>query len=703
MKIQLLKFLLLMLTFVNCGKKIKTDFNHKSSNELINETSPYLLQHAYNPVKWKAWNEATLAQANKENKLIIISIGYAACHWCHVMEKESFEDSLVAQTMNTNFINIKVDREERPDVDHVYMTAVQLITGNGGWPLNVVALPDGRPIWGGTYFEKEQWLDILNQISTKFKNNPQEFYNYASKLEEGINSLGLVIQNTEKVAFSNQVIENEINKWKTNFDTIYGGSAEVPKFMMPNNYQFLLRYAYQNNDKELQKNVENTLTKMAFGGLYDQIEGGFSRYSTDKKWHIPHFEKMLYDNAQLVSLYSNAYSHNKMPLYKEVVFETLDFIEKNLTSPEGAFYSSLDADSYNSENILEEGAYYVWKKEELKEILKSEYKLFSKYYNINSYGLWENDNYVLIKNVDDATFSIKNNILLSDLKHKKEKWKNILLRSKAARKKPRLDDKTLTSWNALMLKAYLDAYTTFNHKKYLDVALKNADFILKTQMATNGKLFRNYKDGKSTINGYLEDYANTIAAFIKLYQITSNELWLNKANELTEYSIINFYNDANKMFYYTSKEDPALISKTIEYRDNVIASSNSIMAHNLYLLSHYLENKTYNAMAKSMLNNVKPEIIDNGSYFSNWLNLMLNYTKPFYEIAIVGKDAKQQFKELNAMYLPNTLIIYSETENNTPLLKNRFIEGETNIYVCVNNSCKLPVKTVEKALQLLKK
>jgi uncharacterized protein YyaL (SSP411 family) len=703
MKIEFLKFLLLMLLFVNCDKKTNKSLIHKNSNELINETSPYLLQHAYNPVNWKAWNERTLAEAKKENKLMVISVGYAACHWCHVMEKESFEDSLVAQTMNTNFINIKVDREERPDVDQVYMKAVQLITGNGGWPLNVVALPDGRPIWGGTYFEKEQWLDILNQISTKFKNSPQEFYDYASKLEEGINSISLVSLNDEKAKFSNQFIENEVNKWKTNFDSIYGGMVAVPKFMMPNNYQFLLRYAYQNNDKELQKNVENTLTKMAFGGLYDQIEGGFSRYSTDKKWHIPHFEKMLYDNAQLVSLYSNAYALNKKSLYKDVVFETLNFVEKELTSPEGAFYSSLDADSYNSDNTLEEGAYYVWTKKKLKDILNSEYELFSKYYNINNYGHWEQDRYVLIKKVDDTTFSIENNITLSDLKMKRENWKNNLLTSKKQRNKPRLDNKVLTSWNALMLKACLDAYTTFKNKKHLDIALKNAHFILKNQWSENGNLFRNYKEGKSTINGYLDDYANTIEAFIKLYQITSDELWLNKANELNQYSIKNFYNDTNKMFYYTSKKDPALVSKTIEYRDNVIASSNSIMANNLFKLSHYLGNKTYNEMTKTMLNNVKPEIKNNGSYFSNWLSLMLNYTKPYYEIVIVGKDAKRKFEELNAVYLPNTLIIYSNTESNTPLLKNRFIEDETYIYVCVNNSCKLPVKTIEKGLLLLEK
>lgn len=702
MKTRTLIVLVFIFSWFNCAKEISNkNADDERTNELINETSPYLLQHARNPVNWKAWNESTLELAKNEKKLIIISVGYSACHWCHVMEEESFKDSLVAQTMNTHFVNIKVDREERPDVDKVYMQAVQLLTGSGGWPLNVVALPDGRPIWGGTYFNKKQWLDILTQINDKYERNPEDFYDVADKLEEGINNVSLVALNTAKAEFTDQFIAEAVGHWKLNFDKEFGGNLDAPKFMMPNNYHFLLRYAYQTNDKPLQDHVENTLTKMAYGGVFDQIEGGFSRYATDRKWHIPHFEKMLYDNAQLVSLYSEAYSLTKKELYKDVVIETLNFIAQDLTTKEGAFYSSLDADSYNDKDNLEEGAYYKWTKKELKQLLNDEYKLFSEYYNVNSYGHWEKDNYILTRTLNDDAFAQKNNITVADLKAKKESWKKTLMVSKSRRKKPRLDDKTLTSWNALMLKAYLDAYSVFNEEIFLDVALNNAHFILKNQMTSDGKLFHNYKNGESSNNGFLEDYAATIDAFIKLYQITSNALWINNAEKLTQYTIDNFYDDNNKMFYYTSKEDPALVARTIEFRDNVIPASTSIMAKNLYQLSHYFGNVSYNDMAKAMLNNVKPEITNNASYFSNWLDLMLNYTKPYYEVVIVGPDAKQKFNDFNKRYIPNALAIYSETENDAPLLANRFVKGETFIYICVKNNCKLPVKTINEMLPLI--
>ena len=377
-------FFFAIICFYSCSNDKKSQ--HKFTNELIKETSPYLLQHAHNPVNWKAWNNKTLEEAKEEKKLIVISIGYAACHWCHVMEKESFEDSLVAQTMNKDFINIKVDREERPDVDKVYMNAVQLMTGNGGWPLNVIALPDGRPIWGGTYFTKNQWQNVLKQIAESYKNNPKKLYDFADKLEKGIKDLDLVEVNSEKPDFTKSYIADEVKKWQENLDKTYGGSIKSPKFMMPNNYQFLLRFAHQNDNKTVMNHLENTLQKMAFGGIFDQINGGFSRYSTDKKWHVPHFEKMLYDNAQLVSLYSKAYQLTKNETYKNVVIETLDFIKNDLTSNEGMFFSSLDADSYNTENKLVEGAFYTWTKEELKSILKNDFELFRKLWKHSSKG-----------------------------------------------------------------------------------------------------------------------------------------------------------------------------------------------------------------------------------------------------------------------------------------------------------------------------
>lgn len=696
-----LLFLFIMVAFSSCSNKAQQK-KHQFTNDLINETSPYLLQHAHNPVNWKAWNDTSLSEAKKENKLIVISIGYAACHWCHVMEHESFEDSLVAKTMNENFINIKVDREERPDIDKVYMKAVQLMTGKGGWPLNVIALPDGRPIFGGTYFSKKQWLKVLDQVSENFKKKPEDFYAFADKLEEGIKGLDLIPLNTDKAVFTKSFIKKEVEKWSQSFDDNFGGTNRSPKFMMPNNYQFLIRYAYQNDNKELMKHVENTLNKIAFGGVFDQINGGFSRYSTDKKWHIPHFEKMLYDNAQLVSLYSSAYQITKNETYKEVVFETLNFIKNELTSPEGMFYSSLDADSYNRENILEEGAYYSWTKKNLKELLKDDFELFSNYYNINDYGAWEDNKYVLIKSVDDVTFSKENNISISKLKEFKIKWKKNLKKKQQEREKPRLDDKSLTSWNALMINGYLDAYTVFNKKEYLEIALKSAHFILKNQLVEDGKLYHNYKKGKSTINGYLEDYASTTAAFIKLYQVTSDEIWLKKAKELTRYAIENFYNEDSKMFYFASKKDALLVAKTIEYQDNVIASSNSMMAKNLFALSHYLSEVKYQEMARSMLNNVHPKITDNARYFSNWLDVMLNFTNPYYEVVIVGKEAKQRLTELNKNYLPNILISYSEKKSTLSLIENRFVNDETFIYVCLNNTCKFPVETITETLELLK-
>ena len=680
----------------------KNEIAHKYTNELIHESSPYLLQHAHNPVNWNAWNEKTLAKAKSEDKLLLISIGYASCHWCHVMEQESFGDSIVAQHMNKNFINVKVDREERPDVDQIYMNALQLMTGSGGWPLNIVALPDGRPVFGGTYFEKEQWIDIINQISKTYQENPKQLYEYADKLEHGIKSLGIVTLNTDEPIFEISFVQNALKNWEENFDQVYGGTSVSPKFMMANNYHFLLRYAYQNNDKKLQEFVNLTLTKMAYGGIYDQVGGGFSRYSVDEKWHIPHFEKMLYDNAQLVSLYSDAYLITKNELYKDVVTETLDYIKTEMTTNNGAFYSSLDADSHTSEGKLQEGAFYAWNKEELKSLLKADFDLFSDYYNVNNYGLWKDGNYVLIRKDDDTSIIEKYRLSQNELEQKKMAWKTILYKAREKREKPRLDDKTLTSWNAMMLKGYVDAYRVLGDEKYLDVAEKNAYFIKKKQLREDGGLNHSFKNGKSSINGYLEDYATAIDAFIALYETTLDENWLNIARDLTNYTFDHFFDESSSMFFFTSNSDASLISRSIEYRDGVIPASNSIMAKNLFKLSHYFDNDYFYETALTMLNNMKPEIQDYTSSYSNWLDLMLNFSNPFYEVAIVGKDAKQIVSELNNHYIPNKLIVGSTSDNDLPLLKNRYNPEKTLVYVCVNKTCKLPVTEVESALKLLK-
>ena len=690
--------------FFSCNSSTKETLknSHQYTNSLINETSPYLLQHAHNPVNWKAWNTETLQEAKDEKKLMIISVGYSACHWCHVMEKESFEDSTVAAVMNKNFISVKVDREERPDVDQIYINAVQLMTGSAGWPLNVITLPDGRPVWGGTYFTKKAWLNSLEKMQKLYDKNPQNLIDYASKLEEGIKSMDLIEVNTNELNFIDFPIETTIKNWSTTFDNKYGGANRAPKFMMPNNLNYLLRYGIKNKDKQILDYVYLTLDNIAYGGVYDHIGGGFSRYSTDMKWHVPHFEKMLYDNAQLVSLYSQAYKATKNPLYEEVVKETLEYIKKEMTHQDGAFYSSLDADSVSEDGELEEGAYYVFNKEELKLQLKEDFSLFSEYYNITNYGKWEKGNYVLIRKKSDQEIIDEFSISQEELNQKKKNWKQLLLAYRNNRAKPRLDDKSLTSWNALMIKGYVDAYKAFQVPEYLNAAQTNAQFLIDHQLQENGALNHSYKDGKSTINGYLEDYAAAIDAFIALYEVTLNEFWINKANELAAYTFENFFDAEKNMFYFTSKEDEKLVARNFEYRDNVIPASNSMMAKNLLILSHHFDNKKYLSTASKMLHNVQPEIESYPSGFSNWLDLMANFQDNFYEVVVVGKDASKKIAELNARYLPNILIAGSTSESKKPLLNYRYIDGETLIYVCVNNSCKLPVSDISEALNFIK-
>ena len=689
-------FLLLIIIINSCNEK-----DSNMSNNLINETSPYLLQHAYNPVNWNPWNKKYLEQAKKENKLVIISIGYSSCHWCHVMERESFEDSLAASLMNEKFISIKVDREERPDVDQVYMNAVQLMTGSGGWPLNVVALPDGRPIWGGTYFSKDQWINALTQISNIYTKEPERFINYANTLEKGIKSLDVINTDENKAEIGFEELEKYIENIASKIDKNHGGFSGAPKFMMPNNIHLLLRTGHQNNDKAILDLVNLTLEKMAYGGVYDQIGGGFSRYSTDEKWHIPHFEKMLYDNAQLISLYSDAFLITKNESYKNVVYETINFVLQELTDSNGGFYSSIDADSKSLDGEEKEGAYYIWTESELRSLLKDEFKLFADYYNINKYGYWEDENYVLIKNRSDVEFSKEFNVSKEDIIKKKNVWKNILIRARSKRARPNIDDKILASWSGLMINGLVDAYSVFEEEKFLNAANSCAEFILENMIKSDGGLYHSHKDGTSKINGYLEDYSAVIQAFLNLYENTLNEKWLNTADGLMKYTYDNFYNTETNMFFFTSKLDDKLISRTVEFRDNVIPSSNSIMANNLFKLSHYYDSSKYLNTSLSMVKNISDQIEVYPNGFSNWMNLMLNLNKNFYEIAIVGDNAIKKINELNKNYLPNKIVVGSFGDNSLPLLKNRYIEGETMIYVCVKKACKMPVKTIKEALKLI--
>jgi uncharacterized protein YyaL (SSP411 family) len=692
----------LLLLAISCFKNEKS--SEEKSNDLINETSPYLLQHAYNPVNWKAWNPETLKLAKKENKLIIISVGYSACHWCHVMEEESFENDSIAKIMNDNFINIKVDREERPDIDKVYMNAVQLMTGSGGWPLNCIALPDGRPIFGGTYFSKEQWAKVLTSISKLYREEPQKAIEFAENLTKGIQDSELITLNKEAPVFTNKEIISSVNFWKNQIDTIYGGFKGTPKFPMPNSLEFLFRYQHQFNDASIENYLENTLTKIAYGGIFDHVSGGFSRYSVDEKWHIPHFEKMLYDNAQLVSLYSKAYLKEHKLLYKNTVIETLNFIKEELTATNGAFYSSLDADSENKIGEKEEGAYYDWTEEDLKQLLTTDFTLFKDFYNLNDFGFWENSKYVLIRSTSKIDFSKAHKLSLDELDQKIFNWKTILKNARNKKSKPNLDDKVLTSWNALMLQGYVDAYRSFGDKEYLDAAIKSAIFLRDNQLRKGFGLNRNFKNGKSSINGYSEDYAIVIQSFISLYEVTLNEEWLTISKKLMDYLFENFFDESNKMFQFTSKQDEGLIAKKYEIIDGVIPSSNSIIANALFKLGHYYSDNNYLKTSEQMLNNLKEDIQMNPANYSNWLNLMTNFTKPFYEVVVAGKNAEQVNKTLINNYFPNILIAGSTKDNNTlPLLAYKFNEDRTLVYVCVNGTCKLPQKSLEKAIENIEK
>jgi uncharacterized protein YyaL (SSP411 family) len=690
------------LIFVAFGCQEKTEkMNHKYTNALIDETSPYLLQHAHNPVNWEAWKPEVLERAKKENKPILISIGYAACHWCHVMEEECFEDEEVAQMMNENFINIKIDREERPDVDQIYMDAIQMMTGNGGWPLNIVALPDGRPFWGATYLPKENWIKSLEKLIELYKTDSEKINAYASNLEKGIKAINLVEINSNNEGFPLDSLNKAVTKWSTYFDTYLGGYKRAPKFMMPNNLDFLLHYAISEENDSILEYVNTTLTRMAYGGIFDPIDGGFSRYAVDTKWHVPHFEKMLYDNGQLTSLYAKAYAVTKNPLYKEVVEKTIGFVQLELSDENGGFYSSLDADSYNEDGELEEGAFYVWKEQELDSILEGDFPVFKDYYNINSYGLWEEGNYVLIRDKSDEEIAQKHQLSIADLNAKISKSLERLKAVRDEREKPQLDDKILTSWNGLMLKGLVDAYRYIQNEHYLKLALKNAQFIEQEIVKSDGSLYRNHKNGEGTINAFLDDYATIIEAYIGLYEVTFEEKWLLRAKELTHVAISNFRDEESKMFYYTSTQDEDLIRKSVELYDKEISSSNSIMANNLLKLHKLFPKEGFGDQAHQMARNVQANFIENGQSFANWMNLVLFQNKNFYEIAVVGEEFQSLEKEIASNYLPNSVLVGSKIEGGLDLLKSRYNEGQTLIYVCIEGTCKLPVTSTELALKQL--
>ncbi|WP_372644350.1 thioredoxin domain-containing protein [Ancylomarina sp.] len=696
------KYALLMLGFVFFGILLvnfvwaqtqNKIMNEKHTNSLINETSPYLLQHAHNPVNWYPWGDEALQKAQAENKLLLISIGYSACHWCHVMEHESFENEEIAKLMNELFVCIKVDREERPDIDQVYMDAVQLITGRGGWPLNCFALPDGRPFYGGTYFPSDDWVKVLKAISNAYITEKDKVLKSAEQVSEGVKTSGLIVDKAESSLYTIDDLSTSVNVWKSSFDKKYGGENRAPKFPIPISLDFLLNYYCNTKDVEVLDHVVLSLDKMAEGGIYDQVGGGFARYSVDEYWKVPHFEKMLYDNAQLLSLYSNAYRLTNKPLYKRVVEETIGFLERELSLTEGGFYSALDADS---EGV--EGKFYVWEKEEIDRLLGDDSPIFSEYYEVSKLANWEEGNILHIKKEkSDLLDKYHLSEIAFDELMKKSKQKLLLARDERVR--PGLDDKFLSSWNALLIKGYLDAYKAIGDEAYLKRADQIANFIMERMTQSGVQLFRTYKKGDSRINAFLDDYSFTLEAFIALYQASFDEAWLKRADAMMSYVIRNFYDDKSGMFFYTSVEDAVLVARKMEVMDNVIPSSNASMAESLYLLGNLLGKEKYVELSVQMLANMKEHTLKYLSYHGKWANLMLKQIESPYELVISGKDAKQVLKEFNKRFYPNVLILGSEKESDLPLLKNRFNNETTSLYLCKDKACFLPTSNMDEVVR----
>ena len=700
-KIYLLSILVALITSAceaqeNQEKENLEEENHMYTNELINQTSPYLLQHAHNPVNWYPWGDEAHSKARAENKLMIISIGYSACHWCHVMEHESFEDTTVAKIMNQFFVSIKVDREERPDVDQVYMDAAYALTGRGGWPLNVITLPDGRPIYAGTYFPKDDWLKVLSYFSDLFIKQPEMFEKEAAKIAKVLRQQRIPGINDADTLFSQDDIINAFSNAVSRIDFNNGGTSGAPKFPLPNIYEFFLSFNYHTKETKALEAVTSLLDNMAKGGIYDQIGGGFARYSTDDVWKVPHFEKMLYDNGQLVSLYSNAYKVTGNETYKQVVYQTLEFIRREMTDNSGGFYSSYDADSEG-----EEGTYYVWTKKEIMDLLDDDEQLFCDYYTVTEDGNWEKGKNILFKvdNIDDLLEEYK--ISKKTLDKRISKSKEILFKEREKRIKPGLDDKILTSWNALMLKGYCDAFDTFGEDFFLESAITNAKFISGKMMEEDGQLYRNFKNGKRNINAFLDDYSLTIEAFIGLYESTFDEQWLYDAKKLTDYAIKHFKDEKSGLFYYTSDLDDSLIARKMELSDNVIPASNSSLAKGLFKLANYFYKKDYKDIAKNMLSKMKSNFLSNPLYHSNWGILMSDFVYPYYEVAIVGDDFNNKRVEFVKKFHPNILLLGGKDEGTLELLEQKLVRNKTMIYVCEDKNCKLPVEDVTKAEEQL--
>ncbi|WP_100630018.1 thioredoxin domain-containing protein [Algoriphagus formosus] len=666
-------------------------------NRLSSSQSPYLLQHAHNPVDWFPWGPEALQKAEKENKPILVSIGYSACHWCHVMERESFEDELTAELMNEHFVCIKIDREERPDLDNIYMDAVQAMGLQGGWPLNVFLMPNQKPFYGGTYFKNEQWTRLLANIADAFKKHEDQLAESAEGFGRSLNRSEIEKYGIKesKEDFSADDLSEVITKLSAQFDKEWGGMNRIPKFPMPAIWDFTLDYAITSKRNELKEAVFFTLKKMGMGGIYDQLRGGFARYSVDGEWFAPHFEKMLYDNGQLLKLFAKAYQVSGDSFFLEKVTETVNWLEAEMLTSEGGFEAAQDADS---EGV--EGKFYTWRYSELEKLVGDEMPWLRKLYNLKIHGNWEDGVNILFQTSSYREVAEEFNMSEAELLEKLKAIKTTLLESRNQRIFPGKDDKILAGWNGLMSTGLVQAYIATGDKRMLDLALNNLKFI-QEKLMVDGVLFRSYKNGKAYTPGFLEDYAAVIEAALKAFEVSGKSDLLDFARTLTDFSLENFYDEKEGFFYFNNPKAEKLIANKKELFDNVIPASNSIMARNLHRLALYTYEENYSEIANSMLRKMKELILKEPGFLCNWASLLLETVVPTAEIGIVGKGAESLALDLLQKQPSNIALAWSEKSTETaPILKGKTPDSTGNalIYVCFDHACRRPVSHVDEAL-----
>lgn len=692
-------------------------------NRLQHETSPYLLQHAHNPVDWHAWKPEAFERARAENKPILVSIGYSTCHWCHVMERESFENPDIAAFMNEHYVNIKVDREERPDVDAIYMEACQVLTGSGGWPLNCFLTPEGKPFFAGTYYpprpayNRPSWLQVLQHLANIWENKREVAYEQADKLLDHIRRNDEVF--LEKTvagpamqveqAFTPALQENILYSMRERFDRVEGGFGGAPKFPSSMALQYLLHYHWFTGHAEALEHALFSLDKMIFGGLYDQLGGGFARYATDRAWLVPHFEKMLYDNALLVTVLADAYKLLQTPgleaeraghrakLYRETIEETLAFMEREMTHAEGGFFSALDADSEG-----EEGKFYVWEQAEIERILEADASVFCAFYGVTPDGNWEHRN-ILWRPKPLEVFAAEHQLDTEALGERLADCRTKLFAERRRRVRPGLDDKVLLGWNALMASAQVHAFEALGTAAYRDAAVRNMDFILENMVSKTGeRLLHTWKDGRAQYMAVLDDYAFFIAALVDIWQITFNPKYLTAAERHLK-QVYQYFHDAESgLFFFTASDQADIILRKRDLYDNATPSGNSTMAHNLQRLGILLDRRDWREHARQMLTTMRTTVERYPLSFERWALAIQYETYPYLEIAVVGGNALEKADAIRQRFMPNRVLAASaQGSTESPLLAEKLGANDALIYVCRDYACQRPVQTLEDFDQLL--